>query len=666
MFPLSRFTATFFILLCMCSLTVFAQEDSKEAGSPMRLSYAEGNVSFWRFGAKDWVEAQLNTPIAVGDSLYVGKDGDLELEMGNRAFVRADDDTQLTLVNQTSDFIQFKITSGRVTFDLRTLPAGYSVELDTPNAVFTIDHVGYYRVDVDGDVHFITRRGGRATMVPAGGQAMSIHPSEEIVVQGSVVAQAETYVAPEIDSWDRWNYDRTEGLLDAVSERYLPYGVAGASDLDHYGNWRVAPDYGPIWVPDSVPPGWAPYSAGSWSWDPYYQWTWIDDAPWGWAPFHYGRWVYLGGYWAWAPGPVMRHPVYAPALVAFFDVGPNVSPNVSLGFSSPGMGWVALSWGEPLMPWWGRPGFVGRPYWGGWGGPRVVNNVVVHNTNVNVTHITYNNTRVNNAFIATTHEHFGNGHVHDEHVHVTQTQDLKHVRGALPVKPGPESLVAGAHSGTRPPDSMLSRPVVATRPPRELKLPWRTETPKPEIKAAQQRRFVLVPKQTTKELSRPDFGAQTGAERPRPAPPPGFGERRRAVPPDSAIKENAGRIESPAKSQIETRVQPGVQTGASRPAPSEPATPPGMMREAIPQRPVQQQVQQPVQQPIRQPERMIQESRRTLAAPVAPRAAPAEIRQQQRTDLPGKPANRVFRVKEKAGEKGDKIEQRRSQQRPDN
>jgi len=654
--PLSRITATFSILFFMYSLTVFAQEDGKDLGSPMRLSYAEGDVSFWRYGAKDWVEAQLNTPIAVGDSLYVGKDGDLELEMGSRAFVRADDDTQLTLVNQTSDFTQFKITSGRVTFDLRTLPIGNSVELDTPNAVFTIDRVGYYRVDVDGDVHFITRRGGHATMVPAGGQAMSIHPSEEIVVQGTVVAQAETYVAPEIDSWDRWNYDRTEGLLDSVSERYLPYGVAGASDLDHYGNWRVAPDYGPIWVPDTVPPGWAPYSTGSWSWDPYYQWTWIDDAPWGWAPFHYGRWVYLGGYWAWAPGPVMRHPVYAPALVAFFDVG----PNVSMGISSAGMGWVALSWGEPLMPWWGQPNFIGRPWWGGWGGPRVLNNKVVHNTTrVDVNHITYNNTHVHNAVIATTHEHFGNGHVHDAPVHVTQTQELKHVRGALPVKPGPASLVAGARNGTRPPDSMLSRRVIATRQPREPNLPWRTEASKPEFKAAQERRFVLVPKQTTNELPRPDFGAQTGAERPRSALPPRFGERRRAVAPDSVIQENAGRIVSPIRSQIEPRVGPDVQPGASRTAPPQPATP----QPATPQRMMRETAPQGV---FQERERMIQESRRSSPVPVAPRAAPAETRQQQRTDLPGKPANRVFRIKEKVDDKGEKIEQRRSQQRPDN
>lgn len=647
MLPLSRITATFSVLLFTCSLTAFAQEDGNNAAAnPMRLSYAEGDVSFWRYGATDWVQAQLNTPLAVGDSLYVGSDGDLELEMGSRAFVRADDDTQLTLVNQTSDFTQFKITSGRVTLDLRTLPAGNSVELDTPNAVFTIDHVGYYRVDVDGDVHFITRRGGRAMMVPAGGQAMSINPSEEIVVQGTVVAQAETYVAPEIDSWDRWNYDRTEGLLDAVSERYLPYGVAGASDLDHYGNWRVAPDYGPIWVPDSVPPGWAPYSAGSWSWDPYYQWTWIDDAPWGWAPFHYGRWVYLGGYWAWAPGPVMRHPVYAPALVAFFDVG----PNVSMGISSAGMGWVALSWGEPLMPWWGQPNFVGRPWWGGWGGPRVVNNVVVHNTtHVNVNHITYHNTHVNNAVVATTHEHFGNGHVHDAPVHVTQTQGLEHVRGALPVKPGPASLVAGAHNGTRPPDSMLSRPVVATRPPHESKLPWRTEAAKPETRVAQERRYVQVPKRTSTDLPRPEFGAQTGAERPRSPLPPSFGDRRREAAPGSVIREHVetGRIESPIKSQIEPRIEPR----ASRTAPPESATPPrSIIREAAPQRAVQER------------ERVTPETRRSFAAPVGPRAAPAETRQQERADLPGKPANRVFRVEDRDNEKG---ERRRSKQKPD-
>lgn len=545
MFPLTRMTTALSLLLfiVMHSLPVLAQEDDQEAAaSPMRLSYIEGDISFSRQGAKDWVKAQTNTPLAVGDSLYVSKDGNLELQMGGRAFVRADDDTQLTLVNQTADFVQFKITSGRVSFDLRTLPAGFSIEVDTPKAVFTIDRTGYYRVDVNGDVHFITRRGGRAMMVPAGGQAMSIHPSEEIVVQGGAVAQAKTYVAPDLDRWDRWNYERTEGLIDAVSERFLPPGIAGASDLDRYGSWRVVPEYGQVWVPEAVAPEWAPYSTGRWVWDPDYQWTWIDDAPWGWVPFHYGRWVHLGGYWAWAPGPVVRRAVYAPALVAFFGVSPHVSVGIGIGGS--GMGWVALGWGEPLTPWWGRTGFIGRPGWGGWHGPRVVNNVVIqHNTVVNVNHIHYRNTRVNNAVVATKREHFGRGSVHDARIRVTQGGELERVRGALPVRPDPASLVAGAHRGIRPPENILSRPVVSTRPPRESRLPWRSDTPKAEKETAPVL-YVEMPKRTNNDLPRPEFGAQTGAERTTPPLQRRFKEEPREATPDVPANLIRGRTQS--------------------------------------------------------------------------------------------------------------------------
>ena len=623
MLSLPKITATLFILLyttIYCSGLLAQEYDQTESVSPLRLSYVEGEVSFWRQGASDWVEAPLNTPLAAGDALYVGKDGDFELQMGSRAFIRADSDTQLNLVNQTPDFIQFKVASGRASFDLRLLPSGYSVEVDTPNAVFNIEHAGYYRVDVDGDVHFITRRGGLATMVPAGGNAMSIHPSEEIVVLGSTPAQAETYVAPELNRWDKWNYDRTESLLDTISDRYLPYGVAGASDLDHYGNWRSVPEYGSVWVPESVPSGWVPYSNGRWSWDPNYQWTWIDDAPWGWAPFHYGRWVYLSGYWAWAPGPVIRHPVYSPALVAFFTVSSG-SPS---GMTSSGVGWVALSWGEPVKPWWGEPGFVGRPWWGGWGGPRVINNVVVRNTtNINVTNITYNNIHVENAMVATTHEHFGNGHVHDAPVHVSRPQEMEHVHGMLPVKPGPASLVAGGIVGIRPPESMISRPVVGTRPPLVSKLPWVDKTPKPETKAITEQRILPIPKLPSGSMSRPELGNQTGEERLRPNIPPRFVERRQATELATPANVTRGRTETDQNT-------PKV---SHTPAPL--ASPQGIVRENTPAHVTQE------------PGRSMPEPRKVEQAPIAPRATPAETRQQELAKLPGKPANRVYQLKNK-------------------
>ncbi len=38
--------------------------------TPPRLSYREGEVSFWRPGANDWTPAQINIPLAPGDELY--------------------------------------------------------------------------------------------------------------------------------------------------------------------------------------------------------------------------------------------------------------------------------------------------------------------------------------------------------------------------------------------------------------------------------------------------------------------------------------------------------------------------------------------------------------------------------------------------------------------
>ena len=146
--------------------------------TPPRLSFADGQVSFWRPGAQDWAEAQVNTPLAPGDELYTGSPGNLELQIGSRAFVRGWANTQVGLANQEVGFLQFKVTTGSASFDLRTLERGTTVEVATPNAAFTIEHTGYYRVDVAGErTSFITRRGCQGTVTPASGESVVITPS---------------------------------------------------------------------------------------------------------------------------------------------------------------------------------------------------------------------------------------------------------------------------------------------------------------------------------------------------------------------------------------------------------------------------------------------------------------------------------------------------------
>jgi hypothetical protein len=459
------------ILLSAGAVAWGAVTPDSQAGAiglaPPRLSLTTGQVSFWRPGAEDWSQAQVNTPLAPGDLLYTGGDGNLEIQIGPQAFVRGRPNSQLGLENHEPDFLQFRVSAGNVSFDLRTVEPGRTVEVDTPHGVFTIEQDGYYRVAVDGErTSFTTRRGGQATMTHLAGETVALGPNKEVIIEGIESPRVAFYAAPELDEWDRWNYARTDHLLDAVSARYVSSGVYGVEDLDRYGTWRIVPTYGAVWVPRGVPSGWAPYSTGSWVLDPYYGWTWVDTAPWGWAPYHYGRWVFVGSYWAWAPGPVVVRPDYAPALVAFLG-GPSVSFSVSFG-SGPVVGWVSLGWGEPCVPWWGPAHFRHRPWWGGWGGPRVVNNIIINKTTVvKVQEINvYRNVGVRNGVVVVKENHFGRGPVTSARVKKVDTQKLKTIHTSPGVNATPASFAPSEKRGIRPPKKVLERQVVATRAPK--------------------------------------------------------------------------------------------------------------------------------------------------------------------------------------------------------
>jgi hypothetical protein len=478
-------------------------QEEQNGRTPPRLSYVNGEASFFRPGADEWAPAQLNTPLAPGDELYTGHRGNLEIQIGAREFVRAWGDTQLGLLDQEANALQFKVTAGYLALDLREVEPGRSVEVSTPQAALTIEAPGYYRVDVASErTSIVARRGGRATLTTASAAPTSIGSDEQVVLDGADAPALRRLAAPPLDVWDTWNSTRSEHLVATVSESYVPSGVYGASDLDRHGDWRAVPEYGSVWVPRGVAPGWAPYSTGRWIADPYYGWTWVDEAPWGWAPYHYGRWVYVNGYWAWAPGPVVVRPVYSPALVAFFG-----GPGVRVAVGTPFVSWVALGWGEPLVPWWGPPRFVGRPWWGGWGGPRVVNNVVVHrSTVVNVRNVTvYRNTRVRSAVVAVREDGFGRRAVREARVTNVDMSRLEPVHGRLHVKPDARSFVAADGRGRRPPEQTVSRRVITTRP----------STARPELRDGDRRDGDRRRESDRRESDRRDADRRDGDRRER-------------------------------------------------------------------------------------------------------------------------------------------------------
>ena len=176
------------------------------------------------------------------------------------------------------------------------------------------------------------------------------------------------------DGFDTWSasrdrhYDRNR--VNAPVSRQM----VGSADLDEYGAWDTAPEYGAVWYPANVAEDWAPYRNGYWTevgvWGP----TWVDAAPWGYAPFHYGRWVHIRGRWGWCPGGYVAKPVWAPALVGWVG-GPGW--RVSGGSGAPIYGWVPLGWGEAYHPRWKG---CSDGCWARYNKPYAVNPAVRRNT----------------------------------------------------------------------------------------------------------------------------------------------------------------------------------------------------------------------------------------------------------------------------------------------
>ena len=424
--------------------------------TPPRLGYVQGEVLFWRPGNGDWEPAQVNLPLAEGDALAT-RSGKLELQVGSETFVRAGDDTQLRLKSNEPGFLQVDITSGHVSIDVREQRRGDAIEISTANGSARITHDGYYRIDVaPGSTRVAVHRGGRATVTPTDGSNAEVATGEAVDLSGSGDVRLTAAAAPKFDDLDTWNYSRDEHFL-AAPRSYGQSEMYGLDDLEQNGDWRTVETYGRVWVPSSVPAGWAPYSTGRWIWDPLYGYSWVDYAPWGWAPYHYGRWVYPG-YWAWAPGPYVAAPVYSPALVAFFG-----GPGFSVGIGFPFVSWVALGWGEPLFPWWGPVGFIGYPCWWGWGGPHWWGGSHWNHWNGNWNgHWNgqnwggqqwaghnggpgwhgpqgqqamngFRNASVRGAVVSAPRDQFGNRSLNTVRLSQVNAQQMRHIQGALPV-----------------------------------------------------------------------------------------------------------------------------------------------------------------------------------------------------------------------------------------
>jgi len=419
--------------------------------------------------------------------------------------VRLADTSDLTITDLSDQAVQLGLAQGTARLSVADLSQGDTLEVDTPNGALLVLNPGAYRIDVaTADSATLVSVDSGSLEVSGGDVSQTFQGAQAVRLTGGNPVQVQSVAMAAPDGFDRWSAGRDHALASATSARYVSRDVPGYADLDGAGRWEDSPD-GPVWYPAAVPVGWVPYRYGRWVWVEPWGWTWVEDEPWGFAPFHYGRWAFVGSAWGWFPGPVIRRPCYAPALVAFVD-GSGFAVGVGVGVQA----WFPLGPREPYYPWYHHSDDY----------LRVVNVTNIRNvTDINV--ITHGVTRIDyvNRRVATTAvegTHFRRGEPVARNVVAVDPERATRA----PLVPHPSvAPAATAELGGR----VAPAPRVATRP-RPMTVSRATPT-LPTRPATLPNRPAVIPRSVAPaRAARPLV-----ARRPAPPPTPSFPARSQAM-----------------------------------------------------------------------------------------------------------------------------------------
>jgi hypothetical protein len=265
--------------------------------------------------------------------------GRAEVALGRGNFLRLDTDTKVDFLNlpkKNTEQTRLKVWTGNVYLSVQSLLKEKSCEIHTSDASLYVLEKGLFRVDVleNEKTEVLVFEGAVEVAGQEGSNILSRGQKIE-VAGGRFLSRPTRFLAAADDTFDEWNTDREALTRKQMASHYLSEDLWEYEyELDQYGDWRLMPSYGYVWIPRGMGPGWRPYHHGHWTWIPFCGWTWVGYDAWGWAPYHYGRWQWDPMFgWYWIPTSI-----WGPAWVSWW------------------WGWDYYGWAP--LGWYGYPGVI--------------------------------------------------------------------------------------------------------------------------------------------------------------------------------------------------------------------------------------------------------------------------------------------------------------------
>lgn len=283
-----------------------------------RLSYVSGGVSVDRSDNTEVLSGQLNMPIAEGQRVTTGDEGQAEIEFEDGSLLRLTPHTSVTLsalgLDANSNLqTQLVLLHGVIYAELRATTR-FQYSIDAGGDIVSPVENSTIRISFDEPPAAIAVLDGMAHVEQGGATASSgFHTDVKAgeTLRSDISDSARYFLTRQIaeDSWDQWNEARDQAASDTAAARtaardsYAGDAGYGWSDLDANGTWYSVPGYGQVWQPAAgISSDFDPYGYGNWVWYSGSGYLFVSGYPWGWTPYRCGNWSFWPSFgWGWIP-----------------------------------------------------------------------------------------------------------------------------------------------------------------------------------------------------------------------------------------------------------------------------------------------------------------------------------------------------------------------------